>query len=43
MAKITFTNRNNPTITRAAVINFPEGFDEKKACPAIVVSHPAAA
>ncbi|MGV2980641.1 alpha/beta hydrolase [Camelimonas sp. ID_303_24] len=40
MGKITFTNRNNPTITMAAVINFPEGFDEKKSYPAIVVSHP---
>lgn len=40
MGKITFTNRNNPAITMAAVINFPEGFDEKKSYPAIVVSHP---
>jgi fermentation-respiration switch protein FrsA (DUF1100 family) len=40
MGKITFTNSNNPTITISAVINFPEGFDEKKKYPAIVVSHP---
>lgn len=40
MGKITFTNRNNPAITMSAVINFPEGFDEKKTYPAIVVSHP---
>lgn len=40
MGKITFTNRNNPAIKMAAVINFPAGFDEKKSYPAIVVSHP---
>lgn len=40
MGKITFTNRNNPAITMAAVINLPAGFDEKKTYPAIVVSHP---
>lgn len=40
MGKISFTNRNNPAITMAAVINFPKGFDEGKSYPAIVVSHP---
>ena len=40
MGKITFTNRNNPAIKMAAVINLPAGFDEKKTYPAIVVSHP---
>src|SRR5690606_26361815 len=40
MGKISFKNSNNPTITMAAVINFPEGFDESKTYPAIVVSHP---
>ncbi len=40
MGKITFTNRNNPAIKMAAVINLPAGFDEKKSYPAIVVSHP---
>lgn len=40
MGKISFKNSNNPTVTMAAVINFPEGFDEKKTYPAIVVSHP---
>lgn len=40
MGKISFSNSNNPTITMSAVINFPEGFDETKVWPAIVVSHP---
>lgn len=40
MGKISFANSNNKTITMSAVINFPEGFDEKKHYPAIVVSHP---
>jgi len=40
MGKISFTNSNNKTITMAAVINFPDGFDQKKKFPAIVVSHP---
>lgn len=40
MGKISFVNSNNPAIILAAVINFPEGFDETKTWPAIVVSHP---
>lgn len=40
MGKISFNNSNNPTIVMSAVINFPEGFDEAKTWPAIVVSHP---
>jgi len=40
MGKISFANSNNKTITLSAVIYFPEGFDEKKRYPAIVVSHP---
>jgi uncharacterized protein len=40
MGKISFANSNNSAITMAAVINFPEGFDEKRKYPAIVVSHP---
>ncbi len=40
MRKISFNNSNNPTIAMSAVINFPEGFDEKRNYPAIVVSHP---
>lgn len=40
MGKISFANSNNKTIAMSAVINFPEGFDEKKSYPAIVVSHP---
>lgn len=38
--KISFQNSNNPPITMSAVINLPEGFDEKASYPAIVVSHP---
>lgn len=38
--KISFKNSNNPTITMAAVINFPPSFDKNKKYPAIVVSHP---
>ena len=40
MNKVTFPNSNNTTITMAAVINFPEGFDDSQRYPAIVVSHP---
>ncbi|MFN3320002.1 MAG: alpha/beta hydrolase [Allorhizobium sp.] len=40
MGKISFNNSNNPTIVMSAVINFPEGFDEAKTWPAVVVSHP---
>jgi fermentation-respiration switch protein FrsA (DUF1100 family) len=40
MGKISFANSNNKTITMSAVIHFPEGFDESRAYPAIVVSHP---
>ncbi|RDI53604.1 alpha/beta hydrolase [Microvirga subterranea] len=40
MGKISFANSNNKTITMSAVINFPEGFDESRTYPAIVVSHP---
>ncbi|MGE0283665.1 MAG: alpha/beta hydrolase [Rhizobiaceae bacterium] len=40
MGKISFANSNNKTIMVSAVIHFPEGFDEKKSYPAIVVSHP---
>ena len=38
--KVTFPNTNNPTIAMSAIINFPEGFDENKSYPAIIVSHP---
>lgn len=38
--KINFKNSNNANITMSAFINFPEGFDESKKYPAIVVSHP---
>ncbi|MET0029151.1 MAG: alpha/beta hydrolase [Candidatus Thiodiazotropha sp.] len=40
MNKVNFPNSNNYTITMAAVIYFPEGFDESQQYPAIVVSHP---
>jgi fermentation-respiration switch protein FrsA (DUF1100 family) len=40
MGKISFKNSNNPAITMSAVINFPDGFNETKSYPAIVVSHP---
>ncbi|MCB1760251.1 MAG: alpha/beta hydrolase [Gammaproteobacteria bacterium] len=40
MKKVTFPNSNNTTITMAAVINYPEGFDGSQQYPAIVVSHP---
>ena len=40
MGKVSFTNSNNPTITMAAIVNLPEGFDATKSYPAIIVSHP---
>lgn len=40
MNKVNFPNSNNTTISMAAVINFPEGFDDSQRYPAIVVSHP---
>ncbi len=40
MKTATFKNSNNPNITMSAFINFPEGFDESKKYPAIVVTHP---
>ncbi|HWW43214.1 alpha/beta hydrolase, partial [Pedobacter sp.] len=38
--KISFQNTNNKNITMSVFINFPEGFDESKKYPVIVVSHP---
>ena len=40
MKKVRYLNRNGQNITIAAVLNFPEGFDEKKKYAAVVVSHP---
>ncbi|EAU42343.1 hypothetical protein FP2506_05876 [Fulvimarina pelagi HTCC2506] len=40
MTKVTFSNSNNATITMSAIMEMPEGFDETKRYPAIVVSHP---
>ncbi len=37
---ISIQNNNGQGITLAAIINFPQGFDESKTYPAIVVSHP---
>ncbi|PJG42416.1 hypothetical protein XA39_12605 [Acinetobacter tandoii] len=38
--EISIQNHNGQGITLAAAINFPEGFDESKTYPAVVVSHP---
>ncbi|VXA58118.1 putative hydrolase [Acinetobacter proteolyticus] len=38
--EISIQNHNGQGIILAAVINFPEGFDESKTYPAVVVSHP---
>lgn len=38
--EISIKNHNGQGIILAAVINFPEGFDESKTYPAVVVSHP---
>lgn len=38
--KINFKNSNNTLISISAVINFPEGFDQNKKYPVVVVSHP---
>lgn len=40
MTKITFPNSNNPAVEISAVLNLPEGFDESRKYPVIVVSHP---
>jgi fermentation-respiration switch protein FrsA (DUF1100 family) len=40
MKKVSFLSRNGQNITISAVLNLPEGFDESKKYPAIVVSHP---
>lgn len=38
--KISIKNENGQGIILSAIINFPEGFDQNKKYPAIVVSHP---
>ncbi|BFO67519.1 alpha/beta hydrolase [Chryseobacterium sp. KCF3-3] len=38
--KISIKNGNGQDITLSAIVNFPEGFDENKKYPVIVVSHP---
>jgi uncharacterized protein len=40
MQKVSFKNLNGQGITIAAVIHFPEGFDQGKRYPAVVVAHP---
>ncbi|CAM4273873.1 hypothetical protein F901_03557 [Acinetobacter dispersus] len=38
--EVSIQNHNGQGITLAAVINFPEGFEESKTYPVVVVSHP---
>ena len=38
--KISFKNSNNSNITMSAVLNFPQGFNDSKKYPTIIVSHP---
>lgn len=40
MKKVNFLNRNGQNVAVSAVLNFPEGFDERKKYQTIVVSHP---
>jgi uncharacterized protein len=40
MKKVNFKSKNGQNITIAAVVNFPQGFQERKKYPAIVVTHP---
>jgi hypothetical protein len=40
MKTVNFKSRNGQDITIAAVINFPERFDESKKYPAVIVAHP---
>jgi fermentation-respiration switch protein FrsA (DUF1100 family) len=40
MPNVTFKNPNGQGVTMAAVIHLPEGFDESKKYPAVVVAHP---
>lgn len=39
--KVNFKNGNGQAVTLAAVIHFPEGFDENQQYPAIIVTHPS--
>lgn len=40
MRNVTFKNLNGQGVTTAATLYFPEGFDESRRYPAVVVSHP---
>ncbi|KRG72489.1 hypothetical protein ABB27_00990 [Stenotrophomonas terrae] len=40
MRNVTFKNLNGQGVTMAATLYFPDGFDESRKYPAVVVSHP---
>lgn len=40
MKKVSFLNKNGQNITMSAVLNLPQGFDESKKYPTVVVAHP---
>jgi len=40
MKRVNFLSKNGQNITIAAVMNFPQGFEESKKYPAVVVAHP---
>jgi len=40
MKKVSFKSRNGQDVTISAVVYFPEGFDEGRKHPAVVVAHP---
>jgi hypothetical protein len=40
MKKVNFLSKNGQDISISAVISFPQGFDESKKSPAVVIAHP---
>jgi uncharacterized protein len=40
MRKVSFESKNGQNITISAILYFPQGFEESKKYPAIVVAHP---
>jgi len=40
MKRVNFLSKNGQNITIAAVMNFPQGLEESKKYPAVVVAHP---
>jgi dipeptidyl aminopeptidase/acylaminoacyl peptidase len=40
MKKVSFKSRNGQDIAISALVNVPEGFDERRRNPAVVVAHP---